>query len=295
MDRTLPSDTMCAYLCGMHMQVSEPTQYQYKVKVFNAVKRKKPITRQLHDFHGRFATIAQLTRHVTKELKDALPKDCSVDVGYFEGRQSCKIWLVSEKDLQLMYQKSASKDGEISLWVQPREEDDTDSDDPEPDRRRKKSSSSKRQDKEEEVEKIYSDLEAKHSDSYSVPQLKLWARMIQCGTHDNYDSPPRVPMITGVPQKRPKKDSFVEAITGAAEAISKVFSPQPAPVNPSAIPVTTTVSSTIGVSPGKSAELRMKNLQQLRYLQQLFEENILSQSEFVEQKAIVLEALRKLA
>lgn len=109
MDRILPSDTICAYLSGMHMQVSEPTQYQCKVKVFNAVKRKKPITRQLHDFHGRFATIVQLTRHATEELKDALPKDCSVD-------------------------------REISLWVQPREEDDTDSDDPELDRRRKKTS-----------------------------------------------------------------------------------------------------------------------------------------------------------
>ena len=49
-----------------------------------------------------------------------------------------------------------------------------------------------------------------------------------------------------------------------------------------------------GLSPGKFADLHMKNLQQLRYLQQLHDDNILSDTEFKEQKQIVLSALRKL-
>ena len=38
------------------------------------------------------------------------------------------------------------------------------------------------------------------------------------------------------------------------------------------------------VSPGKAVELRMKNFEQLRYLQQLFEDGILSDTEYTEQK-----------
>ena len=50
----------------------------------------------------------------------------------------------------------------------------------------------------------------------------------------------------------------------------------------------------LGIAPKKSADLRMKNLQQLQYLQQLHDDNILSDTEFLEQKGIILDALRKL-
>ena len=39
-----------------------------------------------------------------------------------------------------------------------------------------------------------------------------------------------------------------------------------------------------GVSPGRAVDLRMKNFQQLRYLQQLYEDNILDEKEYFEQK-----------
>ena len=45
--------------------------------------------------------------------------------------------------------------------------------------------------------------------------------MIQCGTHDDYDDPPHVPMITGILPKRPKKDSITDALTAAATAVVK--------------------------------------------------------------------------
>ena len=58
-------------------------------------------------------------------------------------------------------------------------------------------------------------------------------------------------------------------------------------------PVTTTTTSCKSpVSPGKSASVRMKNLEQL---QQLFKDNIiLTENEYMEQKASILEALRAL-
>lgn len=256
--------------------------------------------RNLHDFTGKFKTVMQLKDYVTRELKEELPIDSTIDVGYFDGRQSSRVWLVSTKDLESMYKGT----NEIFLWIEvckDDHEDDSNSDNPgEPaqkkrklsksDKKKKQSGSSRRQQKEDEVEAIYDELKSKHCDNYTSPQLKLWARMIHIGTHDDYEDPPRVPMITGTLPTRSKKDSFTEAITGAAEAVAKALSPPP----PTPVIVNSTHSVTTGISPGKSTELRTKNLQQLRLLQQLYEENVISDKELTEQKSIVLDALRKL-
>ena len=50
----------------------------------------------------------------------------------------------------------------------------------------------------------------------------------------------------------------------------------------------------VGVSPGRSIELRMKNFEQLRYLHQLMDDGILTTTEFIEQKEKILSSLRKL-
>jgi len=53
--------------------------------------------------------------------------------------------------------------------------------------------------------------------------------------------------------------------------------------------VETSMFAASGISPGKTVELRMKNLQleQLRYLQNLFEEGILTEKELARQKTNV--------
>ena len=48
-----------------------------------------------------------------------------------------------------------------------------------------------------------------------------------------------------------------------------------------------------GVSPAKAADLRMKNLE--RYLQGLFDNGIISEQELVEQKCVILDALKRLS
>ena len=74
--------------------------------------------------------------------------------------------------------------------------------------------------------------------------------MIHCGTHDDYNDLPRVPLITGAApnSKRQKNQNSVsDAFTDAARAVANVFSP---PVN-----VPNTNCSVAGVSPGKTVEL----------------------------------------
>ena len=45
------------------------------------------------------------------------------------------------------------------------------------------------------MKSIYQELAKKHGSSsiYSNTQLRLWARLIQSGSHDDYEDPPRVP------------------------------------------------------------------------------------------------------
>ena len=57
----------------------------------------------------------------------------------------------------------------------------------------------------------------------NAPILCLWACLIQSGHHDDYDTPPNVPFITGSSSTKPKKESVADALTGAATNIVKVI------------------------------------------------------------------------
>ena len=138
---------------------------------------------------------------------------------------------------------------------------------------------------------MFSELKDKHSGKFSIPQLRLWARMVARGIHDDMEEPPQVPMITGITPKRAKRETLSDALTPLANAITKAFTANQACSTPekSAVP-----SQQCGISPAKVADVRMKNLEQLKFLQQLYEDGILSHAEFIEQKGIILDSLRKL-
>ena len=52
------------------------------------------------------------------------------------------------------------------------------------------------------MESIFLQLKEKHGNTYSGPQLRLWARTLVAKTHIDMDDPPRVPMITGTVHKK---------------------------------------------------------------------------------------------
>ena len=111
--------------------------------------------------------------------------------------------MVAREDLNTMYE--SAKDDEITLWCdkkvdqseqvsQSRKRKNTDSEDGTP-----ASKTSKVDEREQELLQIVDQLTSKHSESYSVPQLRLWAKYIQSKRHDSYDEPPNIPLITGTP------------------------------------------------------------------------------------------------
>ena len=151
----------------------------------------------------------------------------------------------------------------------------------------------KRSQQEGEVESVYKKLKEKHEESWDMPHLKLWARCIASGIHDDYDNPPDSPAFSTAPPKRARRESLSEAIGGAAVAIVKALSTDQ---KKDKAGEESQASGAVGpgVSPGRAVDLRMKNFQQLRYLQQLYDDNILDKKEYVEQKASILAALRNL-
>lgn len=247
------------------------------MKIFDLNSKRKPRdVRELHNFSGQFKSIQHLRSVLSSELYDVLPQNYSI--GYYEGRHHTKRWLSTDLDVAVLNEKVPN--GNVTMWCDAQSSEDSRERSP---TRNKKCS--RREEKENEIDEVFQDLKSNHGDEYSGPQLRLWARMISNGLHEDRDIPPRVPMITGTP-KRPKQESFTEALTGAATAFAKVFaSPGRSNQSPKA---------SVGMSPSKVADVRMKHLEQLRYIQNLMEDQVLSENEFIEQKEIILSTLRKM-
>ena len=164
----------------------ESVNYNYKVKIINPAKKSDVIVRHLNNFTGKFDTVMALRLQLIEAFSDQVPNTVDFSVGYYEGSQQSKVWLVTADDLKKMYE--SIKRGHITLWC-----DQKTSESEHASRKRKRESeSTAREEKEEEVERVYTELVGKHGKSeYSIPLLRLWARAIATDHHDNYDEPPR--------------------------------------------------------------------------------------------------------
>ena len=263
------------------------SQHTYKVKVINPHRKSDMIIRYLHNYSTRFESATALRMKLVEEFQDLVPDNLSFSVGYFEGQSHSKIWLMSREDFATMYVKYPK--GEITLWCDSRtyETGDTGSR-----KKRKKDgeTSTKRQAKEDEVDDVFMQLKEKHGQKFDIPRLRLWARTICGNLHDDFENPPDLPAFRNETPKKAKHESLSDALTGAAVVFAHAFKGNTSHVqNPSETPV-----AAVGLSPSKAVELHMKNFEQLRYLQQLYEDGILTTKEFEEQKDKILSSLRKL-
>ena len=235
--------------------------------------------------------IVSATNHCAlyHELESDIP-DGDCNVGYFEGSQHKKKWLVSAADLQAMYAHFKGRK-EIPLWCDGKGSAPDSEDDEQPRKKKRKKSTNKDNtkktiDREEELESVFQSLRDKHGSKWSGPQYRLWARAIESGVHDSDSQPPNAPMFTGGLQKKPKK-SLTDAFTSAATAIVNALTPKQENV--------AAMEHSVRCLTGKKVDIRMQNLEQLRFLRSLRENGTLSEEEFTEQKCIVLQSLNNLA
>ena len=259
----------------------KPT-YTYKVRIINPLKKSEVSTRYLNEVSSRIDSVNGLRLRIREEFGDQVSTSSAFNVGYLE--QQAKISLFTSDDLSRMYEQYA-KGGQITLWCDGTVSDSNC-------KRKDDSGTSKRTENEQQVNDVYKDLRDKHGSEFETPKLRLLARMICSGLHDDYNSPPDVPMFSSQPAtKKPRKEPLSEVLSSAAIAIvksldksndhTKVSSGNPSMNAP-------------GLSPGKSGDLRMKNYEQLRYLKQLYEDGILDDKEYFEQRQSILSTLRKL-
>ena len=243
-----------------------------------------------------------------EEFEGLVPETVEFEIGYFSGKQSKKQWLIGDEDIVQMYE--TLKKHNILLWCdrkQPVRTDNHERHSSQVDNRKRPSSQvdppkSKRFELESEVDDIVTQLQEIHSDKFTIPQLRMWARYVQAGHYKDLKEPPPLPAFKGIP-KRAHKESLSDALAGAAVTIiDAIRSPQ------ANVKTTTNLGLVIntppknepaklvsvGVSPGRAAELRMRKLKELRELHSMLGEGILNEVEFVEQKTIVLESLQKL-
>jgi len=221
-----------------------------------------------------------------EEFENQVPPNTLFPVGYFEGRQSIKKWLVTQEDLLAMYSMlEECQKTEVCLWCDVEEEKS---------KKRKKDSSpppSKRSTKEKEIDDITAELKTLHKEEqYSDPQFRLWARMVVNGLHSSKEIPPQIPLITGITPTRGTRKSMQDTVASTVSAVMKAVG------SPHQLQMNSPASSTtgIGVSPSKAVDLRGKCLAQLSNLKQLFEDSVITEDELEEQKQSILRDLRKL-
>ena len=114
--------------------------------------------------------------------------------------------------------------------------------------------------RQEEVEKIFHELEEKHSGKYKVEQLRTWAHMYHLKTHDSLDIPPDKPFFRGNVKKRPS------SLTSSGERT---------PESKRAA-----VTTRAGVSPGRRVNIRSELIDQLKKCQDLVDTGAISKEIF---------------
>jgi hypothetical protein len=112
-------------------------------------------------------------QHYGTELGDIIPDEGDFNVGYFEGRQHTKKWLMTRQDIYVMYTHFLGKTC-VSVWCDGIETDVSDEETPV----NTSVHVRKRGQQEEELEQVFLQIKEKHGSMYSGPQLRLWARMI---------------------------------------------------------------------------------------------------------------------
>ena len=251
-------------------------------------------------------------RESGSESDDGHPPTTDFQIGYFSSKQSTKYWIMCQEDLDSLNKLVEKRAGSVMLWCDGKSAPGLEPNTSTSGTKRKKKADdpppTKRQQIEDELESVVKDLQEKHGNKYTLPQLRCWARMITSGKYQDRDTIPIFLDLNNQPKKQ-KRSSLAEAITGAAMTFAKavkssdvqqcssqsvVIASSNSPPTPVAGSSTNSLPLTAGISQGKIMDLRLKKVHELRELQGLFEQNILTQQEFVEKKQLVLDSLRKL-
>jgi len=166
---------------------SVPTsrKVNFNVKIINPVKKKEFETYVLRDVSkDHISTPTLLRKELLQQFGESLVSSAEdFAVGYYRG--CCKLSICSPADTEEVW-KCACKGENITLWCngpkQTRIEIGSDSEEDLP-KQRKRQKRCALDEKNRRVEKLASSLREKHGDTFTKIQYRLWAEMVDVGTH----------------------------------------------------------------------------------------------------------------
>ena len=114
----------------------------------------------MHRFKAEFESVVMLHAKLIEEFKEQVPNSVTFNIGYYEGQRHAKMAIVTEEDLNAMYEKYPS--GDVALWCDGRSEDTSSAVTKK--RKRDEMLATRYKDKENETDEIYKELKEKHID-----------------------------------------------------------------------------------------------------------------------------------
>ena len=109
-------NTWCALLKNRSI-LQKQLHSTYKVEVFEAAKRKEFSVKFLQNVMRRFESVSSLQSALWNEFGDIIPDEGDYIVGYFDGRQHTKKWLMTRQDLDAMYIHTFSGENTCQFMV----------------------------------------------------------------------------------------------------------------------------------------------------------------------------------
>ena len=113
---------MCVLLACFSQIEDTAEKLKYLVKVINPKAKKESIVIDWHGVTQKILTVTDLKEKLVNTLSTHLPQ-CTLNefnVGYFHGRPQIKSWILSQHDLQAMYDIGSK---EILLWCDGKSQD----------------------------------------------------------------------------------------------------------------------------------------------------------------------------
>lgn len=212
---------MCAFLdftCVVRLSTApEPEiSFNYVVRIINPSKKSDFVVHTWHGVNSKFSSRQALKEKLIETFPEQLEASPDFKLGYFEKPGNSKRWIGTNEDLVGMYGCFHSNESTITLWCEGKKDESQKAHTATEKRKGRQCMEdcseplSKRAKKDEDIDAAFRKLHDKHSDDYSDPQLRLWARMYVNGLHDDFDTPPNVPAITGQPVRRKRGDHGVQ-------------------------------------------------------------------------------------
>ena len=201
-------------------QPSTAPHYKYLVRIINPGQKSKYITKIWHNVNEQFQHAKQMKKQMIDDFEDRLPQLSDLECGYlFKG---AKRWIEDDQDLNAMY-KAFNCGDEITIWCEGRLPEQHSAEPPARGGRKRKAQESEDMPstkKSDLIDQTAHDLYEKHGERLTMPQLRLWARMVVNKQYTSLDVPPPYPPFKDQISKTPgKRDSLSDALTSAATAV----------------------------------------------------------------------------